>query len=169
VRRLLDALANGDEAYCFKIDPDTAIWRRFRRLPAFSSVFGTLETVTEGRLAEVEGAPNIQGGCIGFTGDAVEAMLKMGVLTEKACVANCKQTWARCDDMRRTVERGLLCDDFVISWVASVAEIPLVAHPEIRSRWRRQSSTGDDVAVTHPHKGETRPVVASDGDGEAVE
>lgn len=153
VSRVLGALAAGGEPYGFKIDPDTAIWRRFHSLPGVSSVFGTLETVTEGRLAEVEGPPNVQGGCIGLTHDAVRGILECGVLSEAACVHNWRTTWARCDDMRRTAARGQFCDDYVISWAADSLGIPLVSHPEIRSRWRREIGTGPHAyAVTHPHK-----------------
>lgn len=153
VTRVLEALASGGEPYCFKIDPDTAVWRRLRSLPAFSCVFGTLETITEGRLAEVEGAPNVQGGCIGLTNEIVCAILEADVLNEQTCARDAGSTWARCDDMRRTVERGQFCDDYVLSWAADSLGIPLVSHPEIRSRWRREiGSTSHDYAVTHPHK-----------------
>ncbi|ODS52295.1 MAG: hypothetical protein ABS36_16995 [Acidobacteria bacterium SCN 69-37] len=153
VIRILEALSAGDETYCFKIDPDTAVWRRFRALPAFSCLFGTLETLTEGRLADVDGPPNVQGGCIGMTADAVRAILAAGVLNEKNCVEHWRTTWARCADMQRAGERGQFCDDFVISWAADQIGLPLLAHPEIRSRWRREApSRRGEWAVTHPHK-----------------
>lgn len=153
VTRVLEALAAGGEPYCFKIDPDTAVWRRLRSLPAFSCVFGTLETITEGRLAEVDEAPNVQGGCIGLTTDVVRAILEAGIVNENTCVRDALSTWARCDDMRRTVERGQFCDDYVISWAADSLGIPLVSHPEIRARWRREvADAARTCAVTHPHK-----------------
>ena len=70
VRRMLTALLDGSEAYLFRIDPDARVWRRFNRMPAFSSVFGTLETFTEGGRSEIMVPANIQGGCFGLTRDA---------------------------------------------------------------------------------------------------
>lgn len=153
VTRVIEALAAGGKPYCFKIDPDTAVWRRFHSLPAHSCIFGTLETITEGRLAEVEGAPNVQGGCIGLTNDAVRAILEADILNKDTCVRDALSTWARCEDMRRAVERKQFCDDYVLSWAADSLGIPLVSHPEIRSRWRREVvDPSRDHAVTHPHK-----------------
>lgn len=152
VRRVLSVLAKGSETYCFKIDPDTGVWRRFRELPAFSCMFGTLETITEGRLAEIYGPPNVQGGCIGMTRDVVQTILYGDALTRESCVTRAKDTWARCEDMRRTVDNGQFCDDFVLSWVASQMGTHLLSHDEIRSRWRRVDAERSTAAVGHPHK-----------------
>jgi hypothetical protein len=153
VERLLTQMASGDEAYTIKIDPDTKIWRRFERLPNFSCLFGTLETMTEHRGEEVCGAANVQGGCIGATRDAVLAILGSGILSHQSCVAEYSRTWARCGDMMSVASRGRFCDDFVISWAAHELGIPLVESSEIRSRWRRTVDNTDlQFAVTHPHK-----------------
>jgi hypothetical protein len=152
VRRLLTALADGAEAYCFKIDPDTAVWRRFTSLPAFSALFGTPETITEGRLAEIHGAPNVQGGCIGMTRDVVDDLLASDALSRENCVERHLATWARCDDMVRTAARGQFCDDFVLSWAARHIDVPICDHPEIKSRWRRLPASPHAYAITHPHK-----------------
>jgi hypothetical protein len=165
VRRTLETLVAGPETYCFKIDPDTGVWRRFRRLPAFSCMFGTLETITEGRLAEIEGPPNVQGGCIGMTRDVAEAILTGDVLTHEACVVRAKDTWARCEDMRRTVDRGQMCDDFVMSWAVAGAGVHIVHSTEVRSRWRRITvGTKGDVAIMHPCKrGASESLMGHDG------
>jgi hypothetical protein len=153
VGRLITSLMAGHEAYCFKIDPDTKVWRRFSRLPAFSAMFGTIETITEGSRDEVLGAPNIQGGCVGMTRDVVEALATSGVIGHDTCVADCQHTWARCDDMRRSVAGGAFCDDFILSWAADALDAPIVNADEIRSRWRLPvSNSHQRFAVTHPHK-----------------
>ena len=154
VERLFRALLAGTETYCIKIDPDTRIWRRFARLPAFSCIFGTLETITEGHGSEILFPANVQGGCIGMTRDAVEEMCSSGLLTAETCSAASRTTWARCEDMVATVAAGRFCDDFVISWLASQLHIPIVESAEIRSRWRRRVQQTRELrfAVTHPHK-----------------
>lgn len=153
VRRLLHAMAEGGESYAFRIDPDTCVWRQFAALPAFSCMFGTLETITEGRQAEIDGAPNVQGGCLGVTRDVVLELLASNVLTHDNCATRHLATWARCEDMARTAARGMFCDDFVLSWAARAIGAPIEAHDEIRSRWRRPvDNAGLKYAVTHPHK-----------------
>lgn len=47
VVRLLETMLAGPETYLFKIDPDTWVRRRFRRLPLFSGRFGTIESRSE--------------------------------------------------------------------------------------------------------------------------
>jgi len=158
VTRLLRTLLDGPEPYLFKIDPDTKVWRRLNACPAFTSVFGTLETVSEGMGREIRVPANVQGGCIGLTRDAAHAILEAGTLSERNCVLDHRETWARCDDMVRSASRGRLCDDFIISWAAHQIGIPLVESSEIRSRWRRTPENGEGrYAITHPHKLVARP------------
>jgi hypothetical protein len=153
VRRLLRALRQGAESYCFRIDPDTGVWRRFSALPAFSSLFGTLETISEGHGDEILVPANVQGGCIGITGDVVEAMLASELLSEEYLSTRCLETWARCRDMAKTARIGQFCDDFVLSWLAHRLGVPIVESADIRSRWRKTIDNPDlRYAITHPHK-----------------
>lgn len=153
VTRLLDALLEGPEDYLFRIDPDARVWRPFRHLPAFTSVFGTLETLTEGSRDEVEVPANVQGGCLGMTRDAARAIRDSGVLNYQNCTLDHARTWARCADMLRCAAAGSFCDDFVLSWAAYRLDIPVVESAEVRSRWRRTPrNDGLRYAVTHPHK-----------------
>jgi hypothetical protein len=153
IERLLTVMTSGPEPYTIKIDPDTKVWRRFERLPGFSSIFGTLENVTENLRDEVRGAANVQGGCIGATRDALVAILESGILSHRSCAVEYRRTWARCVDMMSVASRGRFCDDFVISWAAHELGIPIVESAEIRSRWRRTADNADlQYAVTHPHK-----------------
>ena len=164
VTRLLRALLAGPEPYLFKIDPDTKVWRRLDTCPEFTSVFGTLETMSEGMGREIRVPANVQGGCIGLTRDAAQAILDAGTLTESNCVRDHRKTWARCDDMIRSASRGRFSDDFVISWAAHQSGIPLVESSEIRSRWRRTPANDDgQYAVTHPHKLPARPLPSPTG------
>lgn len=158
VRRSLSALLDGIESYCFKIDPDTKVWRRFMRLPSFSSIFGSLETVSEAGREPIGVPANVQGGFIGMTRDAVESMLKSDSLSYEHCTLKCLDTWARCIDMMLTVNNKSFCDDFLISWLANDVGIPIVGLEEVRSFWRRTPVNVDaKYAVTHPHKIVRRP------------
>src|SRR5258708_5059724 len=153
VNRLLQALLAGNEHYPFKIDPDTRVWRRFSLLPAFSSMFGTLETTTERRRDPISVPPNVQGGCLGITRDPAADILERRVINEQSCVTDYAQTWARCTDMLACAARGRCCDDFILSWAAHAVGLPLVGLEEIRSYCRRTVENDDlRYAVTHPHK-----------------
>jgi hypothetical protein len=159
LRRLLVELLRGPERYYFKIDPDTRIWRRFSRLPAAPSIFGTLETVSEGRQAPIAGPPNVQGGCIGMTRDVAEAMIESASLTEDTFHFRAFESWARCEDARRTVACGRFCEDFALSWLAHHLGFPILVNPEVLSQWRVPVGNTDlRFAVTHPHK--VRPTEA---------
>jgi hypothetical protein len=88
-----------------------------------------------------------------MTRDAALAILSSPDLSYESCTRDCLETWARCRDMESTVRRGSFCDDFVLSWLAHRARIPLVESSEIRSRWRRfVPNTTVRYAITHPHK-----------------
>lgn len=153
IERMLSALLKGKEKYFLRIDPDTRIWRRLAIVPAFTSVFGTLETMTERLREEICVPANVQGGCIGFTRDAAEEILSSGVINEESCVNRFERTWARCTSMVRVARNGKFADDHVISWAAHELGIPIVESSEIRSRWRLYVDNSDlRYAVTHPHK-----------------
>jgi hypothetical protein len=152
VARLLELSLTGDETYCFRIDPDARVWRRFTSLPAFSAIFGTLETISEGQ-SQIQVPANVQGGCLGLTRDAAAAILASGRLNKSNCQRRALLTWARCRDMRLKVTRGSFSDDFILSWAAHECGIPIVDCAEIRSHWRRRiNNYGLQYAVTHPHK-----------------
>ena len=153
VVRMLQALICGPETYLFKIDPDVRIWRRFRSLPAFTSMFGTLEYVSEAQCCEIRPPPNVQGGMIGMTNDAARCLVDSGIISHTNCTVRFSETWARCSDMIETALGGSFCDDFVLSWAASELSIPIINAPEIRSHWRKTPPDCDlRFAATHPHK-----------------
>lgn len=148
VARLLETMLAVPETYLFKIDPDTWVRRRFRRLPLFSCLFGTIESRSE--LYHEEIAPvSLQGGCIGMTRDAAEEILTTGLLNEANCVTNRAQTWARCKDFRE-YSRRTVSEDHVLTWAADRLGIPVLGHSEIGCRYRQAPSGA--FAITHPHK-----------------
>ena len=137
VERLLRVALTDPESYLLRIDPDTGVWRRFSHVPAFSSLFGTLETISERRQEEICVPANVQGGCVGITCDAAVEIVSSGILNYESCGIQYNRTWARCSDMSKLAAAGKFCDDFVISWAAWQMGIPIVESSEIRSRWRR--------------------------------
>jgi hypothetical protein len=151
VIRLLETCLAGNEPYCMRVDPDARMWRRFAKLPAFSCLFGTLETASNGCGVDIVPV-NAQGGCLVLTRDVAQAMTASGLLTWQSCCVDASRTWARCEDMARTVASGRISDDFVLSWLAHELAVPVVECAEIRSRWRRPTpNTELRYAVTHPH------------------
>jgi hypothetical protein len=153
VERMLQQALSGNERFYFRIDPDTKVWRRFRQLPSLSCAFGTLETVTVALKDRIRHPPNIQGGCFGLTRDVVEGVLASGVLSHQRCVAEARLGWVRCADCEHVAARGMMLDDFVLSWAVDAADFPIIQHPEIASYWRHPVvNEALNFAVTHPHK-----------------
>jgi hypothetical protein len=153
VDRLFQQALAGPERYFFRIDPDTRIWRRFAWLPDIPCAFGTLETVTEAFRERVRHPPNIQGGCIGMTREAIAAVRSAGILSYDRCVAHAGTGWMRARDCEHIAATGMVADDFVISWAIDAAGFPVVQHPEIASYWREPVPNAElAYAVTHPHK-----------------
>jgi hypothetical protein len=146
IERMLFLFLEKPTRYLFKIDPDTVIHRRFRYLPLRSGVFGTLQCEQD--------TPSIQGGCMGFTRDAAEQILKSGLLRDRRL-----QEPARFIDdsayffrMTDRAERcGLASFDWIVPWVAGELGIPLFAFDEVNSGWRQPPpNPAGRYAVSHP-------------------
>lgn len=153
VTRLLQHAVSGRERYVFRIDPDTRIWRRFSWLPEIACAFGTLESVTVAFQDRIRHPPNIQGGCIGLARDVCLAILDQNILNYDACVTHARSGWVRNRDCEHVTAKGMMLDDFVLSWAADAAGFPLLPHAEIASYWRDPVSNETlQYAVTHPHK-----------------
>jgi hypothetical protein len=146
VERMLVLFLEKPTRYLFKIDPDTVIHRRFRYLPVRGGLFGTLQTVPE--------TPSIQGGCMGFTRDAAEQilrseMLRDGRLREPAGFIDDSPYFFRMAD--RADRCGLASFDWIVPWVASELGIPIYPFDEVNSGWRQAPpNPGQRYAVTHP-------------------
>jgi hypothetical protein len=144
VQRHLEAALGSAAAWWFKVDPDTVVWRRFRRLPAGQCFFGTIQ----GGLPW----PSLQGGCIGGTRAAVEALAGSRALLAPELLEP-GRSWAGGNEVLLTRARaGLVSFDFVHAWACREAGIPLIPFDEIRSEWRQPPPDPRRYAVTHPHK-----------------
>lgn len=146
IERMLELFFERPTRYLFKIDPDTVIHRRFKYLPVRSGVFGTLQCETE--------TPSVQGGCMGFTRDAAEEILKSmklrdSRLKEPANFINDSPYFFRMAD--RANRCGLASFDWIVPWIAAELGIPIYAFDEVNSGWRQAPPNPDHrYAVSHP-------------------
>lgn len=146
IERMLILFLEKPSRYLFKIDPDTVIHRRFRYLPVRSGVFGTLQCEAE--------TPSIQGGCLGFTRDTAEQILKSGMLrdhrlTEPAKYIKDSPYFFRMSD--RADQCGLASFDWIVGWIARELGIAVYAFEEVNSGWQQPPPNPDNrYAVSHP-------------------
>lgn len=146
IERMLMLFLERPTGYLFKIDPDTVIHRRFRYLPLRNGVFGTLQCEPD--------TPSVQGGCMGFTRDAAEQILKSGLLRDcrlhqPAKFIDDSPYFFRMTD--RAGRCGLASFDWIVPWVACELGIPLYAFDEVNSGWRQPPPTPEGrYAVSHP-------------------
>jgi hypothetical protein len=146
VERMLVLFLEKPTRYLFKIDPDTVIHRRFKYLPVRSGLFGTLQTASE--------TPSIQGGCMGFTRDAAEQILRSEMLRdsrlrEPAEFINDSPYFVRMT--HRANRCGLASFDWIVPWVASELGIPIYPFDEVNSGWQQAPQNPNQrYAVTHP-------------------
>ena len=146
IERMLELFLERPTRYLFKIDPDTVIHRRFKYLPVRSGVFGTLQCELE--------TPSIQDGCMGFTRDAAEQILKSqrlrdSRLKEPARFIDDSPYFFRMAD--RANRCGLASFDWIVPWIAGELGIPIYAFDEVNSGWRQPPPNPDHrYAVSHP-------------------
>jgi hypothetical protein len=141
VERHLEAFIASGCAWWLKVDPDTAAWRTLHHLPEDACFFGTLQ--------EGEPEPSLQGGCIGGTRAAAEALLASGAL-RSPLLLDPEASWA-CGNPR-LAEAGVISFGLVHAWACRTAGIELCDHPEIRSEPRDPPRDPWRWAFTHPHK-----------------
>jgi hypothetical protein len=146
IERMLEIFLETPTGYLFKIDPDTAIHRRFKYLPLRSGVFGTLQCEEE--------TPSVQGGCMGLTRDAAEEilqsrMLKDDRLKEPAKFISESPYFFRMAD--RANRCGLASFDWIVPWIAGQLGIPLYRFDEVNCGWQQPPPNPQGrYAVTHP-------------------
>jgi hypothetical protein len=146
IERMLEIFFEKPTRYLFKIDPDTVIHRRFRRLPVLSGLFGTLQCEQE--------TPSVQGGCMGFTRDAAERILQSQMLRDSRLrepakfIADSPYFYR----MAHRAERcGLASFDWMVPWIASELGIAMYSFDEVNSGWRHPPPNPNQrYAVTHP-------------------
>jgi hypothetical protein len=146
IERMLELFFEKPSRYLFKIDPDTVLHRRFQYLPVREGLFGTIQLPDE--------SPAIQGGCLGFTRDAAEQILRSGRLrdprlSEPAKYVNDSPYFVR---MAHRAERcGLASFDWILAWAATELGLALYSFDEVNSGWRQAPPNPDlRYAVTHP-------------------
>ena len=146
IARMLEVFLERPTRYLFKIDPDTAIHRRFKYLPVRSGVFGTLQCETE--------TPSVQGGCMGFTRDAAERILQSRMLRddrlkEPAKFISESPYFFRMAD--RASRCGLASFDWIVLWVAGELGISLYRFDEVNCGWQQPPPNPEGrYAVSHP-------------------
>jgi hypothetical protein len=146
IERMLALFLERPTRYLFKIDPDTAIHRRFKYLPVSNGIFGTLQLEHE--------TPSIQGGCLGFTRDAAELilqsqMLRDSRLREPAKFINDSPYFVRM--AHRANRCGLASFDWILPWIARELGIAIYPFDEVNSGWQQPPPNPDQrYAVTHP-------------------
>jgi len=146
IERMLELFLERPTRYLFKIDPDTVIHRRFQYLPVRSGLFGTPQTESE--------SPSIQGGCMGFTRDAAEQILRSQLLRdcrlrEPAKFIDDSPYFVRMTD--RANRCGLASFDWIVPWIAGQLGIPLFSFDEVNSGWGQAPPNPDQrYAVSHP-------------------
>jgi hypothetical protein len=132
--------------YLFKIDPDTAVHRRFRYVPGEGGHFGTLQG-EPGYIA-------VQGGCMGFTADAAGCIVRSGLLQDqrlKKPQAHRRASMYWKILARRADRLGLISFDWTLGWAATALGVPMFDFPEIRSTWKTPVDNPDlRFAITHP-------------------
>jgi len=148
IERMLVLFLEKPTRYLFKIDPDTVIHRRFKYLPIRSGLFGTLQLEHE--------TPSIQGGCMGFTRDSAEQILKSEMLRDRrlkepARFVNDSPYFVRM--AHRANRCGLASFDWIVPWVASALGIPVYAFDEVNSGWQQPPPNPEGrYAVSHPRR-----------------
>lgn len=146
IERMLVIFLEKPTRYLFKIDPDTVIHRRFRYLPVRSGLFGTLQCEQE--------TPSVQGGCMGFTRDAAEQILRSEMLRdsrlrEPAKFINDSPYFFR---MAHRADRcGLASFDWIVPWIAGELGIAIYSFDEVNSGWKQPPPNPEQrYAVSHP-------------------
>lgn len=131
--------------WLFKIDPDTRVHRPFAALPTGCRVFGTVQRQRP--------LYSIQGGCIGFTREAVEHFVERGTFRDPRLARMPPPYLTSSEHLRAHLERGFIAEDWAIGWACVDTGVELVDWPEILSEWRITPPHADlRYAVTHPHK-----------------
>lgn len=146
--RIFSILRQTGAEWLLKIDPDT---RFKRRIKAFYPVDIQGSVVNPGVCGEY-----IQGGCQIFQLEAVEKILKSGILGSESLTNG----FAFCPNpnvMPHWVTTGYFSTDWSLMWIIKQLGLTYCNNQEIGSRWR-VVPTDADYAVEHPYKF-TRPVI----------
>ncbi len=151
VQRMLDLFAENPTPYLIKIDTDTWAHRRLRHLPTGCRVFGTLEWITWADR-EPLGYPNVQGGFVGYTREAVSLIRSSKVLLSTR-LQDYASTYADVEDIHRRAVQGMVSFDFLTRYACRSLGITCEEFDEVKSQYRGWvRETQGQFAFTHPHK-----------------
>lgn len=151
IQRMLDLFGENPTPYLVKIDTDTWVHRRLQYMPTGCKVFGTLEWVTWAGQ-EPLGYPNVQGGFVGYTREAVHLMRSSKLLISTR-LHDYENTYADVADIRRRAERGMVSFDFLTRYACKALGITCEEYDEVKSQYRGWvPETDGQFAFTHPHK-----------------
>ena len=143
LRHFLEAT---NSRYLFKIDPDTRIFKKFKKLPDYSAVFGTVQ--------HQETLFSIQGGCIGFTRDVAEHLCETRYFLHPDFARKCPPWCLNQALLNRPFYKGLTSFDWLIGWACRECNIRMIDWPEIYSQWLPPVPEGveEKFAIAHPFK-----------------
>ena len=151
IQRMLDLFAENPTAYLIKIDTDTWAHRRLNHLPTGCKVFGTLEWSTWAK-DEPLGFPNVQGGFVGYTREAVTMIRSSRVLISNRLL-DYANTYADVEEIRVRAEKGMVSSDFLTRYACRCLGIECEEYKEVKSKYRGWvRETQGQFAFTHPHK-----------------
>ncbi|MEO0515122.1 MAG: hypothetical protein AAF086_07495 [Planctomycetota bacterium] len=151
IQRMLDLFSENPTPYLVKIDTDTWVQRRLQHMPTGCKVFGTLEWVTWAGQ-EPLGYPNVQGGFVGYTREAIQLMRSSKLLVSTR-LQDYENTYADVADIRRRAERGMVSFDFLTRYACKALGITCEEYDEVKSQYRGWvPETDGQFAFTHPHK-----------------
>ncbi|MEM6854069.1 MAG: hypothetical protein AAF911_14790 [Planctomycetota bacterium] len=151
IQRMLDLFSENPTPYLVKIDTDTWVHRRLQYMPTGCKVFGTLEWVTWAGQ-EPLGYPNVQGGFVGYTREAIQLMRSSKLLISTR-LQDYENTYADVADIRRRAEKGMVSFDFLTRYACKSLGITCEEYDEVKSQYRGWvPETDGQFAFTHPHK-----------------
>ena len=151
IQRMLDLFLEQPTNYLIKIDTDTWTHRRLNHVPTGCKVFGTLEWSTWANQEPLD-YPNIQGGFVGYTLEAVRRISESKVLVSTR-LGDYHATYADVEEIRRRAERGMVSFDFLTRYACRSLGIECVDFDEVKSKYRGWvRETQGQFAFTHPHK-----------------
>lgn len=133
-----------------KLDADSRVHRRFRKLPVETGLYCTPEWEVQGEALD---PPCPQGGCHLFTRDAAERIHASGLMRDDR-LRDYAATYADNASARyRAQQWGQVSRDFLTRYACRELGVPIYDFHECHCLATSDLDlTGRDVAVSHPHK-----------------
>ena len=150
-KRYFDLYLKQPTDYFFRIDTDTLFHRPLKSLPASHCYFGFLQEMEVPNRKEK--IPFVQGGCMGFPAQTIDAICSSGILDDEDINRRPYETWG-IGFSRYMPDRGLISVDKMMGYIAFRLSIPAKQHCEIYSQWyvNKGNARSSHYAITHPHK-----------------